>query len=90
VPIAPPVDHFHKWLAGEPFESGRNNIPENLENNLDQTLALDGSLDKSHLSFMSNDEDIPKISESRIEEEKKPEGGDLMSDPNGLAAALAA
>jgi len=53
-------------LAGEPFESDRNNIPDHLATG-DETMMLDTS-NTSHLSFMSNENDMPEIAESRIED----------------------
>ena len=84
IPMAPPVQHFHKWLAGEPFESNRNNIPDHL-NKHDETMILDPDMDKSHTSFLSDENDMPQISESRIENQ----GGE-MSDADAMAVALAA
>lgn len=76
-------------MAGEPFESDRNNIPDHLANKNDETMNLDLDDGKSHLSFMSNENDMPEITESRIEE-KANTGGDMRADPNAMAAALAA
>lgn len=54
-------------------------------------MMLDASDDKSHLSFLSNENDMPEIAESRIEEKPPANtGGDMRGDPDAMAAALAA